>query len=144
MTLPRGVSLSPRGRRSRTSKYGNIPTEHMSPVIGLKKFDSKWEAQLCAILDAMTLAGEITTFIDQVSIPLGADTERGRRRMMRVDFMIIDLLGRAHFWDAKAVPSAKWTLQQDIAWAKHKIDVHPVKKGKPLPIIYEEGEHPND
>ena len=134
----KGLSFKiPAGRRT---KFGNVPTHYDSPTLGSKRFDSKFEASLCSMLDAMKSAGQIITFIDQVSIPLGAETESGKRRMMRVDFLIIDLFGRAHFWDAKGMTTAKWGLQKDLAWKLHQIDVKAVKKGAALPMLYEDEE----
>lgn len=132
-SAPKDASTHLPGRRQK--KYLNVPTFYDSPTVGPYKFDSKWESQLCQILDAMVKAGEIKTFLNQQSIPLPATSESGRRAMMKVDFMLIDNQRRAHWWDAKGKPSAKWKLQKDIAFQHHGIEVIPVFKGKPLPPL---------
>lgn len=101
---------------------------------------SGWEAGLCAILDHMVAVGEVRTFLDQITITLQAHADSGKRRSMRVDFMIIDLFGRSHWWDAKGRSTAEWDLKRDLAWKMHKIDVKAVKKGAALPVIYEDDE----
>lgn len=127
-------------RNSARTKMGNVLTWHDSPVIGEKRFDSKWEAELCKILDAMVMAKEIRTFLDQVRISLRGKSVNGKRRYMQPDFMIIDLFGRSHFWDAKGNTTADWEIKRDMAWEMHQIDVHAVKKGKALPVLYEDDE----
>lgn len=120
-------------RNSARTKFGNVKTYHESPVIGAKVFDSKWEAELCSILDAMVAAGEIRTFLDQVRVSLCAKTDAGNRRYMAVDFMVIDNQGRCHWLDAKGRVTAKWALQRDLAWHHHKIDVIGIAKGQRPP-----------
>lgn len=121
----------------RNQKFGNKPTFYDSPTLGPKTFDSKWEAQLCQMLDVMKQAGEIRTFFDQVTIPLPALSVGGRRRAMRVDFGIIGNDGRLHLWDAKGRTTAKWELQRDIVWQHHGLDVIPVKNRQALPPLEE-------
>lgn len=126
--------------RKKKTKFRNVKTRHVSPVIGDKEFDSKWEAELCRMLDFMVKAGEIRTFIDQSRIVFPAESQAGKRRVMSVDFLIIDLFGRAHYWDAKGVPTSDWEIKRDLALDHHGINVIPVKKGKGLPNIYTEDE----
>lgn len=128
-----GVPNSLVGGRQR--KFLNVPTFHDSPIIGPCKFDSKWEAQLCRILDDMVAQSEIRTFLNQMSICLPATSESGRRHMMRVDFVLITYDRTYHWWDAKWKATPKWDLQRNLAFQHHGIDVKPVYKGKPLPAL---------
>lgn len=116
-------------------KYRNSPTVYSSPTVGEKRFASKWEAELCMMLDTLVRIGEIKTFLDEVPIPLsGATSDAGRRLCMRPDFMVIGNDGRVTFIDAKgAEPTQKWKLQRAMVSKLHGIDVIPIKRGEKLP-----------
>lgn len=129
----RGIPNGQIGGRQR--KFRNVPTFHDSPIIGPHNFESKWEAELCMILDDMVAKGEIRTFLHQVTIVLPATAESGRRHNMRVDYVPITYERRYHWWDAKWRMTPKWQLQRNLAFQHHGIDVKPVYKGKPLPSL---------
>ncbi len=119
-------------------KFNNKPTTYDSPVVGSYKHPSIWQAEVCQNLDMMVRANQIKTFIIEIPLRLKAQTDKGKTRIMRVDFMLIDNDGRCHWWDAKGKETSEWMLKRDLVWQQYQIDVQLVKRGKRLPQIYED------
>jgi len=71
------------------SKYGAVKTEYHGRI-----YDSKKEAEYAARLDARVAAGEIKTWIPQVSFPLTASR-------YFVDFMVFNTAGTFELIDIK-------------------------------------------
>lgn len=105
------------------SKYGNRKTEHVSPVVGRRLYDSAFEARHAAYLDTLVAAGELATWLPQVSLPL---PDTGRRIV--IDFMVVDLDGRVRFQDTKgAPPTREWLLKARILEERHGIGIEIVR-----------------
>lgn len=65
-----------------TNKYRAVKTEHTSPLVGKRLYDSKAEAKRAAELDLLYKAGEVLWWLPQVPFPLPGGVK------YRLDFMI--------------------------------------------------------
>jgi hypothetical protein len=72
----------------RAPKYRAIRTEGIGPSGEPRTYDSKSEAAYCATLNLRKRAGEIVSWVPQVSLEVGTD-EGGKRVRYRADAMLV-------------------------------------------------------
>jgi hypothetical protein len=94
---PTDVITRPR-QRKRGGKYGN-----QKEVFQGLKFDSGREREVWQDLQTQWAAGGVRGVVRQVSLPLPGSTRR-----IRIDFLVIDLDGSHHWYDAKGYETAAW------------------------------------
>lgn len=95
------IATATEGRQSR-SKYNNIRC-----VFQGETFDSKRELERYKEFKLQQLAGEIRAVVRQVSFCLP-----GTKRRIRIDFLVVELDGRNHWYDAKGYETEAWKLKR--------------------------------
>ncbi len=123
MSVAEYLSLAKKGGKG-GSKFRNVKTEHISPTAGRRPYDSKLEAAYARFLDGEVAAGRIRMWVPQVSMPV----PHLKRRIV-VDFMVIELDGRATWRDPKGVETPTWRDKRDLVRECYGIEIQIVKKG---------------
>lgn len=134
MKLGPVVAVDSRGKPKRTqgleqcaeakrSKYGARQATYTSHLVGERDYPSELQADYAAELDRRHLAGFIKAWFPEIPLPLGARTEKGRQRIIRVDFLVITVEGAASWRDTKGVMTDTWALKRDLAQARYGIDI---------------------
>lgn len=100
-------------RAAKPSRMRNVRTS----VDGIV-FDSRREANYYIQLKARRDAGEIKSFIPQVSMPIGKS-----RRRLRLDFIVVHHDDRCEFVDAKGFATEVWKIKRDEFEANYKVKV---------------------
>ncbi len=110
--------------QKRRNKWGNKPTWVDSPTVGLRRFDSKKEANRARELDLLVAGGKVTAWWHQWPIWCGFDDEKGTPVRMYPDFRIMWADGQVTFEDTKgAAPTSDWKLKARAVRDLHGIEV---------------------
>ena len=109
------------GKRGGRRKYGNVSTWHDSPVVGLRRYDSKKEAQYAARLDLEVKAGLVIAWWPQVPLFCGFDNDDGSPCRLIVDFRILTPEG-VRYVDVKGMaPTKDWEVKRKAVEQRHGI-----------------------
>jgi hypothetical protein len=108
-------------------KYRNKPTEYTSPLCGARTYPSKRQVAYAAELDRRWQAKEIPWWLPEVPIALGCETDGGRQRVMRVDFLVGQWDGPPLWQDTKGVATEAWEVKRDLVRARYGIEVEIIK-----------------
>ncbi len=109
------------------SKWRNKPTWYESPMVGLRRYDSKKEANRARELDLLVAGGRVVAWWHQWPIWCGFDDEKGTPVRMFPDFRIMWADGSITFEDTKgAAPTSDWKLKARAVRQFHGIDVRTV------------------
>jgi hypothetical protein len=104
-------------------KYRNKPTWHDSPVVGLRRYDSKKEAAYAAGLDRKVAAGLNTAWWPQVPLYCGFDKDDGSPVRMVIDFKILRH-GESSYVDVKGLkPTKDWEIKRKAVEQRYGITV---------------------
>ncbi len=116
--------LAPKPASPATSKWRNKPTWYSSPTVGLRRYDSKKEANRARELDLLVLGGKIIAWWSQWPIYCGFDDQKGSPVRMFPDFRILWADGTVTFEDTKgAKPTEAWKLRWNAVRTCHGIEV---------------------
>lgn len=111
----------------RASKWNNKPTWHDSPVVGLRRYDSKREASRANQLDLLVQGGRVVAWWAQHPIHCGFDNDNGSPCRMIVDFKILWADGSVTYEDAKGPkPTEDWRIKRNAVRDLHGIEVKTV------------------
>lgn len=113
---------------TKPNKYGAIRTTYTSHLAGERDYPSELQADYAAELDRQHKAGLIRSWFPEIPLPLGARTETGRQRIIRVDFLIILADGMAAWRDTKGIMTDAWSLKRDLAQARYGIAIELVTR----------------
>lgn len=142
MKLPPVVAVDNRGKpkqasqlasdagqpAEKRSKYGARRATYTSHLVGERDYPSELQADYAAELDRQHKAGLIGCWFPEIPLPLGARTEKGRQRIIRVDFLVILTNGVAAWRDTKGVMTDAWSLKRDLAQSRHGIEIELVTR----------------
>jgi len=110
--------------KPRKSKWNNKPTWYESPLVGLRKYDSKREANRARYLDQLYLGGKIVAWWAQHPVYCGFDNGNGSPCRMILDFRIMWPDGSFTYEDAKGPkPTEDWRLKRNAVRDLHGIEV---------------------
>ena len=112
---------------AKPSKWKNKPEWYDSPVVGLRRYDSKREASRAKKLDLMHAGGKITAWWAQHPVYCGFDNENGSPTRMVIDFKILWPDGSVTYEDAKGPkPTRDWLIKRNAVRDLHGIVVETV------------------
>lgn len=111
-------------KTSKKSKWNNKPCWYESPIVGLRRYDSKREANRARKLDQMHLAGKIVAWWAQHPVYCGFDNENGSPTRMMIDFKILWPNGSVTYEDSKGPkPTRDWLIKRNAVRDLHGIEV---------------------